>query len=29
MPQAAHCQNLAATREQHWIALNEWIDRCN
>ncbi|WP_082364620.1 alpha/beta hydrolase [Novosphingobium sp. AAP93] len=24
---AAHCQNLASSREQHWMGLNAWIDR--
>ncbi|MBK8631707.1 MAG: alpha/beta hydrolase, partial [Sphingomonadales bacterium] len=24
---AAHCQNFASTRAEHWAALNDWIDR--
>jgi alpha-beta hydrolase superfamily lysophospholipase len=24
---AAHCQNFASTRAQHWNDLNDWIDR--
>lgn len=25
--EAAHCQNFAGTRAQHWTELNDWIDR--
>jgi alpha-beta hydrolase superfamily lysophospholipase len=24
---AAHCQNFASGRRQHWTDLNDWIDR--
>lgn len=24
---AAHCQNFASTRAEHWATLNDWIDR--
>lgn len=27
VPNAAHCQNFAGTRAQHWGNLNDWIDR--
>ena len=29
LPEAAHCQNFASTRVQHWATLNDWIDRTN
>jgi pimeloyl-ACP methyl ester carboxylesterase len=27
VPNAAHCQNFASTRLEHWLALDEWIER--
>lgn len=27
LPNAAHCQNFAGNRAQHWADLNDWIDR--
>ncbi|KUR76660.1 alpha/beta hydrolase [Novosphingobium sp. Fuku2-ISO-50] len=27
LEKAAHCQNFAGTRAQHWSRLNDWIDR--
>lgn len=27
LPNAAHCQNFASTRQEHWQALDEWIAR--
>ena len=27
LDQAAHCQNFAGNRAQHWAQLNDWIDR--